>query len=150
MIFLGLWSQHATYDKSIIVCCLRTLVQTGKTRIWRTRDWRRPPGPPKFPLQDLSNQLQAIKFGKNVCQLTDIEYEEALSDLGSGKPSSIRWMTQFSDDIIFGEPGDDVADGNFESIELFEEREDCNDNSDGDGELGGPTSGADGDAEILL
>ena len=118
MIFLGVCSSNAAYDTSIIVCCLRTFVETGKTRKWRTKDWRRPPGPPRFPLVELSKQLQAMKYGKNVCELSDEDYATAVSELGAGKVSTVRWMTSFASDSNFGN-ADESIDAEIDDIHLI-------------------------------
>ena len=64
MLFCGIYSKHATYDRSILAVDLEALVTTGKAHVRRTRDWRIPPGPPKFPLSELATQLSALRSGK--------------------------------------------------------------------------------------
>ena len=110
MIFLGVWSRHATYDRSIVAADLESLINTGKVHTHRTRDWRIPPGEPSFVQKEIYSQLDAMEAGKNICQLTDEELTQGIFELGSGK-SSIRWMAQFSEssdeDTEFGEPAGD-------------------------------------------
>jgi hypothetical protein len=118
MVFLGLHSMNATYDRSVIVCDLQTLVDTGKVRLWRTRDWRRPPGPPRFPLKALAEQLDALKAGKNVCNLSDAEYTDGIFELGNGQTPSIKWMTQFVSDDSFGQEPEN-EENNDEDIPVY-------------------------------
>ena len=122
MILLGVWSRHATYERSIVAADVESLINTGKVHIHRTRHWRIPPGEPRFTLKELYLQLDAMEAGKNSCQITNEEFTQGIFELGSGN-SSIRWMTQFSEssaeDTEFGEPaGDELElDPSIEAVE---------------------------------
>jgi len=136
MLFCGIYSKHATYDRSILAVDLEALVSTGKAHVRRTRDWRIPPGPPKFPLSELATQLSALRSGKNICELSTEEFQKGILELGTGK-STVRWMTAFAnpgpDDSDFGEP----AEGDFLDPSLDDVDDNDNDfqllsNNDGD------------------
>ena len=89
----GRWRVVKTRDIRPKHCCsifnLESLISTGKVRIHRTRDWRIPPGEPRFALKKLYSQLDAMQAGKNICQLTDEEFIQGIFELGSGQ-SSVR------------------------------------------------------------
>ena len=97
---------------------LRTFTETGKTRKWRTKDWRRPPGPQRFPLVELSKHLQAMKYGKNACELSDEDYATAVSELGARKASTVRWMASFASDSNFSNAYESI-DAEIDDVHLI-------------------------------
>ena len=86
-------------------------------------------------LYEDSGMRLTLKFGKNVCELNEDEYSQALPELGSGKPSTIGCMTKFVIEWKFGEP-DDSTDGDSDSYNLLEgDAEDDEDAKAEDGAL---------------
>ena len=71
--------------------CLTALFSEGKTRILRTRDGRRIPGSPKFPLAELAAHSDAFQAKKSATTLSPSDFAEAIFSLeGDGAPD-IKW-----------------------------------------------------------
>ena len=110
-------SKHASYDKSIIACCLDSRLD-GKLRFERTPDWRQPPGPPRFPLIRHAEMNEAQNFAKNVQDLSKEDCTKYIDDLCDGVTPTIKWSVQDGtegdieddDDFDFDCIGDDEAE----------------------------------------
>ena len=109
LIFLCLHPSNATWDGSIVVCDLQVLIDLGKIRLWRTRNWRRPPGPPRFALKALAEMWTALRSASTVCSLSDEDLHAGLHELGNSAEAPAEEHEDYELEGIkfFGGPDDE-------------------------------------------
>ena len=84
-------------------------------RLWRTWDWRRPPGPPRFALTELSNLRLALQSASSIHDLSHDQFLTGIFELANGQPSKIAWKPPIEEPMP---EGDDI-EFQLEAIELL-------------------------------
>ena len=117
MIMVGRYESKSKFDKSIITADLHSLVTKGLIRAVRTRDFRRPSGPPKFPMKILSEQLIALRNATRINTLSAEQQCIALEKMVNAE-NCINWVSDFVQDESFGQAKPETTLRDLEDLEL--------------------------------